>query len=51
MKKMLTEQVGGYNPGLVRNGSLIVKEAIAGPRGVGKWPGFHSTAAPSDVLH
>ena len=51
MKKMLAEQVGGYNPALVRNGELIVKEAAASPRGVNKWPGFHSTVAPTDVLH
>ena len=51
MKRILTGQVGGYNPGLVRDGELIVKESITGPNDVDKWPGFHSTKEPSDVLH
>jgi len=51
MKKMLVEQVGGYNPDLVKDGELVVKDAVMGPGDVSKWPGFHSTVALSDVLH
>lgn len=50
-KKLLTEQVQSYNPGLVKDGMLIVKSAINSPDDVSKWPGFHSTYYPTDVLH
>ena len=51
MKKKLDVQVGGYNAGLLIDGALTSKDRINGPADVNKWPGFHSTTAPSDVLH
>jgi arylsulfatase A-like enzyme len=51
MKRMLTEQVAGYNADLVQNGELVIKECIEGPQDINKWPGFHSITAVCDVLH
>jgi hypothetical protein len=51
MKRMLTEQVKGYNAGLVRGGELVALPPVKSPGDVAKWPGFHSTYYPSDVLH
>ena len=51
LKRMLTEQSGSYNGGLVQNGELIVKDAIKCADAVPKFPGFYSTSFPSDVLH
>ncbi|MCL1859791.1 MAG: sulfatase-like hydrolase/transferase [Oscillospiraceae bacterium] len=51
MKRMLTEQVQKYNPGLVRDGKLSALPPVKSPREMVKWPGFHSTVYPSDVLH
>jgi len=49
--KLLTEQVGSYKSSLLHNGAFIEKPAIMSPDEVHKWPGFHSTYYPSDVLH
>ena len=51
MKRMLTEQVRQYNLELIRNDKLISLPPITSPRDVPKWPGFHSTVYPSDLLH
>ena len=51
MKKMLAEHVSACRPELTKDGALIVNPAITGPNDVRKWPGFHSTAYPTDVLH
>ena len=36
---------------LVENGQLKYEPAPKGPKDVAKWPGFHSTIFPTDVLH
>jgi len=51
MKRMLTEQVQRYRPELIHDGELTVLPAVTSPRDMAKWPGFHSTVYPADVLH
>jgi len=51
LNKLLTEQVKSYNKELLQNGVLKQRPAIKSPDDVAKWPGFHSTYHPSDVLH
>ena len=51
MKKKLYEHVLAHQPELCENGALKEKKAITGSNDVDKWPGFHSTYFPSDVLH
>jgi len=51
MRRMLVEQVKSYNAGLVDGDNLIALQPIKSPADVLKWPGFHSTYFPSDVLH
>ena len=52
MRQMLTEHVRGYNPSLIgADGGLAALPPIISPSDVMKWPGFHSTYFPSDVLH
>jgi arylsulfatase A-like enzyme len=41
MKRMLFAKTGEFE----------VLPAVTSPRGTAKWPGFHSTVYPSDVLH
>jgi arylsulfatase A-like enzyme len=41
MKQMLTDKLGNFN----------ALPPVTSPRDVPKWPGFHSTVYPSDVLH
>lgn len=50
LRKLLIEQVGGYSDTLVKNGDFVAGEPIKADD-VAKWPGFHSTYYPSDVLH
>jgi len=51
MKSMLTKQVTAYNIDLTENGTLKQKPPITSPNEIPKWPGFHSTYYPCDVLH
>ena len=51
MRKMLTEHLAGIGSPLVRNGRLVHRPAPQGPKQTVKWPGFHSTAVETDVLH
>ena len=51
MKCILTKQIQNCRPELVRNGELTSLPPVTSPRDVAKWPGFHSTIYPSDVLH
>ena len=52
MRRMLIEHVRGYNPSLIgTDGGLAALPPITSPSDVLKWPGFHSTYFPSDVLH
>ena len=51
MKKLLTEQVSRYDPKLISGGELEPLPAIESPRDVAKWPGFHTSLYPCDVLH
>lgn len=51
LRQKLIQHLEKNNSDLVRNGKLIHKEAPNGPQDVPKWPGFHSTVYPTDVLH
>ena len=51
MKNMLIERVGSYNPGIIQGDHFIGLPPIESPRDAVKWPGFHSTYYPTDVLH
>ena len=51
MKQMLTEHVRQHNPKLITDGNLTILPPVTSPRDMAKWPGFHSTVYPSDVLH
>lgn len=51
MRSKLTGYALKYSPSLVKDGKLIYKPALKGPQDVSKWPGFHSTVFPTDVLH
>ena len=51
LKDMLIEHVRQYSPDLIKDGKLNPGPAISGPEDVNKWPGFHSTIEPTDVLH
>ena len=50
LRKLLIAQVSGYSDELVKNGDLAAGDSIKADE-VAKWPGFHSTYYPSDVLH
>jgi arylsulfatase A-like enzyme len=51
MRQLLTERMQQYNPNLVSGGKLIALPPVTSPKDMIKWPGFHSTVYPSDVLH
>ena len=51
MRAKLAAHLEKRNSDYVENGHLKPGPAIAGPDAVAKWPGFHSTVCPSDVLH
>jgi len=51
MKNLLTNKMHLCNPELVKDGKLTVLPPITSPDSVSKWPGFHSTLFPADVLH
>jgi len=51
MRAELIKFVAKRYPDMVQDGKLIYREAPKGPEDVPKWPGFHSTVFPTDVLH
>lgn len=51
LRQKLIQHLEKYNKELVKGGKLIHREAPKGPQEVPKWPGFHSTVYPTDVLH
>lgn len=52
MRRRLAAHLSRYNPSLLdEQGCPAHREAPKGPRDVAKWPGFHSTVYPTDVLH
>jgi arylsulfatase len=51
MREKLKAHVASYRPKLIEDGRLVCQPAPAGPADAPKWPGFHSTVAPADVLH
>jgi len=51
LREELRDKLAAYAPKLVQDGRIAPTPAIDGPREVGKWPGFHSTVVPTDVLH
>ena len=51
MRNKCKEYIQKHSPQLMENGELKQTEAIRNNRDVGRWPGFHSTLVPTDVLH
>ena len=52
LRNKLVEFCLRHNPEKVENGKLKHVKAPSGPGDAGsKWPGFHSTVEPTDVLH
>lgn len=51
MRKKLLEYLRQHTPALVKNGRPMHDDADSASDYVGKWPGFHSTVVPTDVLH
>ncbi len=51
MRKLLFEFLEEHDSKWIKDGELIFDPAPAGPQDIAKWPGFHSTVHPSDVLH
>ncbi len=51
LRAEITDRLASFAPDLVEDGRIIPDPGINGPGDVNKWPGFHSTVYPSDVLH
>lgn len=51
LREKLQAHVARHNPELIENGGLKALPAPRTAADVPKWPGFHHTAFPSDVLH
>jgi hypothetical protein len=51
MRAKVVDHLTSRNSPLVKDGQLVAGDAPTGPRHVRRWPGFHSTVVPSDVLH
>lgn len=51
MRSRFIEFVEKYNAVPVKDGKPVHRDAPEGPDSVTKWPGFHSTIYPTDVLH
>ncbi len=51
MREALARRMAAYASPCLENGRLRAGPPLAGPREVNRWPGFHSTAVVSDVLH
>ncbi len=51
LRSLLTAKGGEMGWNCVCDGQLVSGPATEGPRSGFKWPGFHSTVFPTDVLH
>ncbi len=51
LRAELTAKLARVEPERVQAGDIVPAPPVGGPRDVLKWPGFHSTVFPSDVLH
>lgn len=51
LRGICMEKVAEYSPNLLQDGKWKPVPPIHNDRDVGRWPGFHSTTEPSDVLH
>ncbi|MGF1453647.1 MAG: sulfatase-like hydrolase/transferase [Opitutales bacterium] len=51
LRATLTENLTHFAPELIRDGKIVPDAGISGPQDLNRWPGFHSTVEPSDVLH
>jgi arylsulfatase len=51
MRGKLVEHLRQYDSKWLSGDQLIHDDAPKGPQDVRKWPGFHSTIVPTDVLH
>ena len=51
LRKMLFDFLKDKNSQWIKDGKKISVPGPKGPADVNKWPGFHSTVFPSDVLH
>jgi len=49
--RQLAVHLRHYNPSLIDDKGFLHQEAPAGPLDTAKWPGFHSTTVPTDLLH
>jgi arylsulfatase A-like enzyme len=51
LRAAFAAQLARCEPQRLQNGEVRADPPLAGPRDVSKWPGFHSTTYPCDVLH
>lgn len=51
MRERLICRMAAHGSPAVADGRLVAGPRITGPRDVPKWPGFHSTAVETDLLH
>lgn len=51
LRGMLIQKGNTLSWDCVKDGKLVFGPAPEGPRSTAKWPGFHSTVFPTDVLH
>ena len=51
LRKMLFDFLKDKKNQWIKDGKKVSVPGPEGPRDVNKWPGFHSTVFPSDVLH
>jgi arylsulfatase len=51
LREELKDRLATYVPEMIENGEIVPTPAIERPEDVNKWPGFHSTIVPTDVLH
>jgi arylsulfatase A-like enzyme len=51
LRALLIERMTAQGSEHVKDGELVPGEPIGGPEECGRWPGFHTTGYPCDVLH
>jgi arylsulfatase len=51
LRGKLIDHLQVHKPSLLKDGKLNHEPAPKGPQELSKWPGFHSTIFPTDVLH
>jgi arylsulfatase A-like enzyme len=51
LRAELQAALARHDPQLVQDGDIVTLPPVDGPRAIPKWPGFHSTVVPADVLH